>query len=93
MARAFYRSYPGNGRRAGQVTRLHILREDGPYAGEQGWCSASARGVTRSDPIVLDPMPEKPPEGLRWCPPCVGRLAEAMGALDLFAAELAGIRP
>ncbi len=90
MARAFYRSYVHNQRRAGQVTRLHIIREDGKWAGKQGECGTHAWGVTCSEPVVIDPMPAKPPEGLSWCPACVGRLAERSGRLDAWAAELAG---
>ena len=89
MVRAFYRSYVHNQRRAGQVTRLHIVREDGKWAGRQGECGTSARGVTRSEPVVLDPMPAVPPAGLRWCAACVGKLAERVGLLDQFAAEVA----
>lgn len=89
MARAFYRSYVHNHRRGAQVLRLHIMREDGEWAGRQGECGVHGWGVTRSEPIVLDPMPAEPPAGLRWCPVCVGKLAERAGRLDSWAAELA----
>lgn len=90
MTRAFFRSYVHLHRRSARVTRLHIMREDGPYAGRQGLCGTAGWGVTRSEPIVLDPMPAAPPDGLTWCPACVGRLAELRGVLAGWAAELAG---
>lgn len=89
MARAFYRSYVHNHRRAAQVRRLHILREDGKLPRRQGLCGAAAWGVTRSEPVVLDPMPASPPAGLSWCPACVGKLAELRGRLAAVAADLA----
>lgn len=88
MARAFYRSYVHNQRRAGQVTRFHIVREDGKWANRQALCGIHFWGVTHSEPVVFDPMPAEPPEGLRWCPMCVGRLAEQLGNLDLLVREL-----
>ena len=75
MSRAFYRSYVHAGRRAGQVRRLHILREDGPWAGKQGECGIHAWNVTRSEAVVIDPMPATPPVGLEWCSLCVARHA------------------
>lgn len=89
MARAFYRSYVHAQRRAGQVTRLHIMREDGPRPGRQGECGTTGYGVTRSEPVILDPMPAEAPAGLRWCPLCIGRLAERAGRLAAVAADLA----
>jgi hypothetical protein len=81
MARAFHRGYVQDGRRAQQVTRLHIIREDGKWAGKQGLCGTSAARHQKSEP----------PSGLRWCPACVGQLAERLGVLDRFAGELAGL--
>jgi len=92
VTRAFYRSYHGaTGKRAGQVTRCHVIREDGVAPGREGWCKTSATDHQNSVAVVLDPMPADCPDGLTWCPLCIGRLAERMGALPLFAAELASI--
>lgn len=91
MARAVYRSYVHDGRRAGQVTRCHILREDGPWAGKASLCGQNQWDVTNSRTVLIDPMPATPPAGLSWCPPCVGRLAERAGRLDAVAAGLAGV--
>lgn len=91
MARAYHSGYYDGQRRAGQVKRLHIIREDGKWPGRQSMCGQPAWRVRNSTPVVLDPMPNTPPAGLTWCPSCVGHLAERMGALDLFAAELAGV--
>jgi hypothetical protein len=89
MARAFYRSYVHGQRRAGQVTRFHIVREDGKWAGKQALCGTHFWGVTNSEPVIFDPMPAEPPAGLSWCPMCVGHLAERLGTLNLLARELA----
>lgn len=88
--RAFYRSYVHNHRRGGQVLRLHIMREDGQFGGRQAECGTHGWGVTKSEPVILDPMPAVPPAGLSWCPACVGKLAARAGRLDGWAAELAG---
>lgn len=84
MTRAFYRSYAGR-----QVTRLHVMREDGKFPGRSGECGTAGWGVRRSEPVILDPMPSVPPPGLSWCPACVGRLAERAGVLGRVAAGLA----
>jgi hypothetical protein len=89
-ARAFYRSYVHNQNRSKLVLHLHIMREDGRFAGKQAECGTSGWGHRKSEPVVIDPMPATPPPGLSWCPPCVGRLAARMGRLDGWAAELAG---
>lgn len=89
-ARAFYRGYPNTSDgRSAKVTRLHIIREDGKWPGRQGLCGTSAGRHQQSEPVVLDPMPATPPEGLRWCPPCVGHLAERAGRIETVAALLA----
>jgi hypothetical protein len=94
--RAIHRGYVSGGRRAGQVRRLHIVREDGPpgwQPGTQTLCGQGAWSVTRSDAVVIDPIPARPPDGLRWCPKCVGHLAEVLGLLDDIAGEIAGYDP
>ncbi|APD18570.1 hypothetical protein SEA_PICARD_40 [Streptomyces phage Picard] len=88
--RAFYRGYSARtGRRAAQVRRLHIMREDGPMPGRQGECGTTGWDVTHSPAIVLDPAPQTPPAGLAWCPRCVGLAAARTGLLDQWAAQLA----
>lgn len=84
--RAFYRGYhAATGRRAAQVRRLHIMREDGKFAGRQALCGNPGWGVTNSPPVVIDPLPLKPPDGLSWCRSCVGHAAALVGQLDAFA--------
>lgn len=91
MARAFHSGYYEGVRRAGQVKRLHIMREDGKWAGKWSLCGQYAWDATNAPVIILDPMPDRAPDGLTWCPRCIGILAERLGALDVFAAELAGV--
>ena len=67
-ARGLYRGYWSGGKRAGQVRRLHIVREDGPKGwapGKQTMCGQGAWDVTHSDAVILDPLPDRPPEGWR----------------------------
>jgi hypothetical protein len=88
--RAFYRGYHnGSERRAGQVRRLHIMREDGKYPGRQAYCGTGGYDVTHSTTVLIDPLPATPPDGLAWCGACVGRAAERTGQLDTWAAQLA----
>lgn len=88
--RAMYRGYSTrSGRRAGQVRRLHIVREDGKFPGRQAECGVAGWDVRDSPAVVLDPMPAAPPDGLSWCPACVGKAAERVGLLDQWAAALA----
>ncbi|MGQ4340340.1 hypothetical protein ACN6LF_005209 [[Kitasatospora] papulosa] len=90
--RAFYRGYnAATGRRAQQVRNLHVMREDGKFAGKQGLCGAPGWGVTNSPPVVLDPMPAAPPDGLVWCRSCVGHAAALVGHLDAFARLIASL--
>jgi hypothetical protein len=91
MARAFYRGYVQDGPRAGQVKRLHIMREDGKWAGRNALCGVQAWHVTRSRTMILDPMPSVPPEGLDWCPTCVGQYADVVGLIGEIAFDLAGV--
>ncbi|MER8042564.1 hypothetical protein [Streptomyces sp. NPDC094032] len=88
--RAFYRGYSARtGRRAAQVRRLHIMREDGPMPGRQGECGTAGWDVTQSPAVILDPASPSPPAGLSWCPRCVGLAAARTGLLDQWAAQLA----
>jgi hypothetical protein len=90
--RAFYRGYhAATGRRAGQVRRLHIMREDGKFPGKQALCGAAGWGHTNPPPVVIDPLPVQPPEGLEWCRSCVGHAADLVGALAGFARMIAGL--
>lgn len=93
---AFYRGYIDNGRRAGQVRRLHILRETGTpgtYPRKLGWCGTGAYDVTNSSTRLISPLPSRPPEGLEWCPCCVGRYADYIGLLGEVAGEVAAYDP
>lgn len=89
MARAVHSGYVDGRPRAGQVRRVHIIREDGPRPGRQAMCGQHAWACTDSTPVVLDPMPLQPPDGLAWCPHCLGRLAERLDALWWLGEELA----
>lgn len=83
--RAVYHDYYAGRKRGAQVRRLHILREEGPgnwEPGEQTLCGQHAWSVTRSNPVIISPLPARPPEGLKWCPKCIGHLAELLGLLD-----------
>jgi hypothetical protein len=98
MARAVYRGYWQGGKRSARVTRLHIVREDKErrswvpeWSGAQTLCGQSATQHRHSDPVIIDPMPAEPPEGLSWCPMCIGHLAEQLGVLGEVAAGLAAM--
>lgn len=88
--RAFYRGYnAATGRRAGQVRRLHVMREDGKFPGRSALCGAAGWNHTNSPAVLIDPMPETPPTGLDWCNACVGHAAGLVGMLDRFAVTVA----
>lgn len=90
--RAFYRGYStATGRRAKQVRRLHVMREDGKFAGKQGLCGTPGWGVTQSPAVILDPIPTEPPAGLSWCNSCVGHAAHLVGVLADTAAAVAAL--
>lgn len=90
--RAFYRGYSAaTGRRATQVRRCHIMREDGNFAGKQGLCGAPGWGVTNSPPVIVDPLPAQPPDGLEWCRSCIGHAADLVGQLNGFARIIAAL--
>jgi len=90
--RAFYRGYnAATGRRAKQVRRLHVMREDGNFAGKQGLCGAPGWGVTNSPPVVLEPLPATPPAGLDWCNSCIGHAAHLVGQLEAVARTVADL--
>ena len=87
--RAFYRGYNSrSGRRAGQVRRCTSCASR-PVSRPLRRVRPGGRKHRDSDPIVIDPAPATPPEGLTWCPPCVGRASERAGLLAQFAAHLA----
>jgi hypothetical protein len=93
---AFYRGYVNDSKRAGQVKRLHILRDTGTHSMEPrklGWCGTTGWDVTDSRTVLISPLPARPPEGLRWCPSCIGRYAERIGLLDDIAGEVAAYDP
>jgi hypothetical protein len=90
MARAVYRNYWHGGRRSARVTRLHIIRDrDKHHPWIETWCGQPATSHTHSEPVIIDPMPAVPPEGLAWCPGCIGHLAEVLGVLGDVARQLA----
>lgn len=97
VPRAVYRGYSArSGKRAGQVRRLHIVREHGPRDARPGshtWCGPFAYDVTDSPSMFISPLPARPPEGLEWCPSCIGKLAEELGLLREVAASLAAYDP
>lgn len=95
-ARAVHRGY-----HSARTTRLHIIRDKPVRVAAvashrppreprpETWCGQSAATHTNSPPVVLDPMPAAPPEGLTWCPQCIGHLAEWYGLLGKVAGILA----
>lgn len=87
--RAIHSGYYTGATRAGQVRRVHIIRDGGGPDRPTAMCGQGIWPTTNSIPVVLDPMPTRPPDGLAWCPHCLGRLAEHLGALDDIAARLA----
>src|SRR5579859_7317806 len=90
MARAMVRGYPVTDKsRAGQVKRIHIIREDTPSGLRQTWCGQGTGAHKNSQPLIFDPMPATAPEGLSWCPMCIGHLAELCGLLNEVAKLLA----
>ena len=92
--RTLERGYYTPGRRAGQVRRLHVIREDGPRGwepGKQALCGTAA-WLHRNSPPILRDAPHPLPEGLSWCPRCVGLLAELEGRTAEIAALL-GLAP
>lgn len=91
MTRAFYRGYSeSSGKRAGQVRRIHVMREDGTFPGRQGQCGIHGWDVTDSLTHIIDPMQATPPDGLEWCTLCLLRLAEFEGRVNAVAGLLAG---
>ena len=93
LPRAIYRGYYAGGKRSDRVSRLHVIRETGPHAGVQTLCGQAAYRCQHSDPVIISPLPARPPEGLRWCPKCIGHLAEVLGLLDDIAGEVAAYDP
>ncbi|MGW6531404.1 hypothetical protein [Streptomyces venezuelae] len=90
--RAFYRGYSAaTGRRAKQVRRLHVVREDGKFAGRQGLCGTPGWGVTKSPAVILEPLPAEPPAGLAWCNACLGHAAHLVGQTEAVARAIADL--
>jgi hypothetical protein len=89
VVRAYHSAFGSPERRGGQVRRLHIVRDDGPRPGWQTMCGQHATGTTKAAAVVIDPMPAAPPDGLTWCPTCIGLLTERAGLLDVLAELLA----
>ena len=80
--RTCQRGYHSGGRQpAGQVRRVHVIRETGTRSlepGGQNLCGVQAWNCQDS-PAVIREAPHELPEGLSWCPRCVGLLAERFG--------------
>jgi hypothetical protein len=93
----------------GDVPRLLDRRKRGaksgalarqPGTGPCGWkdwkrtlCGQAGWGCQNSDPVIIEPLTDRPPEGLSWCPERIGHLAEVLGLLDEIAASLAAYDP
>ena len=97
--RTIIRGYKAStGRRAGQVRRVHVIREEGPRGwdnserGNQTMCGQHAWNVTDSPALIRD-IPHPLPEGLSWCPACIGHLAEQLGLLGEVARMLGAEEP
>jgi hypothetical protein len=54
-------------------------------------CGVAAWNCTSSPPLIRD-APHELPDGLSWCPKCIGLLAERQGLLNAVAA-LIGASP
>ncbi len=87
-ARGYHSAYGTPQRRAAQVRRLHVVNDTGPRPGRQTCCGQIATSRFKGAAVILDPLPATPPDGLTWCPTCIGRLAEQTGFLATFAAML-----
>ena len=87
--RTCQRSYVQDGNRAGQVQRVHVVREHGPKDrdGQSTLCGQHTYAVRQSEGIIRE-APHELPEGLSWCPKCVGLLAEQSGRTAEIAALL-----
>lgn len=101
-ARGIWRGYWAGGKRSAKVTRLHVIRDKpvrqhhsigAPRPSHETWCGQGVNQHQHSEPVILDPLPSRPPEGLAWCPKCVGHLAEWYGLLDEVADSLAAYDP
>jgi hypothetical protein len=102
-ARAVYRGYFHGGKQSALVRRLHVIRDTPVHAnsyrfrpppiGEQTWCGQSAGQHRNSQPVIVSPLPSRPPGGLTWCPSCIGHLAEHYGLLGEVAASVAAYDP
>ncbi len=87
-----------------RVSRLHVIRDawmDASTlgrertripAGSQTLCGQHAWGTLKAPATVLDPLPAAPPQGLTWCPTCLGLLAERLGVLDRVGRWLTDLR-
>lgn len=96
VIRTVQRGYhDGKPKPAGQVRRVHVIREEGPagrQGGSQTLCGQGAWRVTHSPPIFRD-APHALPDGLTWCPACIGHAAEVLGQLEAVARFLGLAQP
>jgi hypothetical protein len=76
---------------AGQVRRVHVIREEGPRGWDgperQTWCGQGTWNGQHSPPVIRD-APHDLPRGLSWCPKCTGLLAERLGRINEVATLL-----
>lgn len=94
LIRTCQRSYVQDGHRAGQVQRVHVVREKGPKDrdGTMTLCGQHTYAVRQSEGIIRD-APHDLPASLSWCPKCVGLLAEQLGRTAEVAALLGICEP
>ena len=88
--RTCQRSYVQDGARAGQVRRVHVVRETATRSLSAGDLTLCGQGTNthRQSEGIIRLAPHDLPEGLSWCPTCVGRLAEQLGRTSELAALL-----
>lgn len=82
------------GKPAGQVRRAHLVAPPEEFrrsVRETAFCGTYAHDTTHAPKAVIE-APYTLPEGIVWCPTCIGRAGEALGIIDLLvAAVLAAI--
>lgn len=103
----FYSGYNAQaGRKPRQVQRVHIAAPPGLIrnhrvtpgygrpSGEihQAVCAVAAYGTAKAPVIPHDPAAPLP-EGLTWCPTCLGKTAEHLGASGQLAALVLPLLP
>lgn len=85
---AFHRGYHAATKRAGQVRLLHILRPELVNGSPHALCHIHAWDCQQSPRVDLPEFPATPPEGLSWCPRCLGMAAERLGLAQRLASMI-----